>query len=344
LPKAKKIQADSPVSGASRRKCAQHTGIKIPGIYLGDKRGHLALSRFLAYHGGMQKIQQTLLRFWETYNGTMLDFARDIVTVIIIIAAGFIINRGAQRLIRKAADGKTLPGPIPRSFSLDGRVTSILALTLRYGIFVIVVIMILTVFEINTASLIAVLGAAGVAIGLALKDTLGNLAAGIVILVMGSYHRGEFIEFGSYMGTVRDINLFVTILETPDGIFVSAPNSSIWNTPLKNYTRNGRRRMDISVRIAYSDSLDDAFKTLGDIAAAESRFLADPAPQVLVQSLGESAVTIMIRAWVSFDDYWNVYWEQTRNIKIKIEEAGLHIPFPQRDLHIAGGPGPSGGF
>jgi small conductance mechanosensitive channel len=285
----------------------------------------------------MQRIQQTLLRFWDTYHGTVFDFTKDIVTVIVIIAAGFIINRGAQRLIKKAADGKNaFPGPIPRSFSLDERVTFILALAMRYGIFVIVVIMILTVFEINTASLIAVLGAAGVAVGLALKDTLGNLAAGIVILILGSYRRGEFIEFGSYMGTVRDINLFVTILETPDGIFVSAPNSSIWSTPLKNYTRNGRRRIDIAARIAYSDSLDNAFKVLGDIAAGESRFLSDPAPQILVQSLGESAVTIMIRAWVSFDDYWNVYWEQTRNIKIRIEEAGLHIPFPQRDLHFTG--------
>jgi small conductance mechanosensitive channel len=288
----------------------------------------------------MQQLQSAILRFWEAYNGTVVDLLKDIVTAAIIIIAGFMINRAAQQLIRKASEGKPLvSGGGPRNFSLDETVTSILSMVLRYGIFIIVVIMILTVFEINTASLIAVLGAAGVAIGLALKDTLGNLAAGIVILIMGSYRRGEFIEFDSYMGTVRDINLFVTILETPDGIFVSAPNSSVWNTPLKNYTRNGKRRMDISVRIAYSDSLDKACQVLAGIIAAEGRFLGDPAPQVLVQSLGESAVTIMIRAWVSFNDYWNVYWDQTRNIKTKIEEAGLHIPFPQRDLHITG-PGP----
>jgi small conductance mechanosensitive channel len=287
--------------------------------------------------GGMQKIQQNLLRFWEAYNGTFFEFAKDIFTALVIIIAGVVVNRAIQRLIRKAAGVKsTVPGGTPRSFALDETVTSILGMVLRYGIFLIVVIMILTIFEINTASLIAILGAAGVAIGLALKDTLGNLAAGIVILVLGSYHRGEFIEFAAYSGTVRDINLFVTILETPDGLLVSAPNSTIWSTPLKNYTRNGRRRMDVSVRIAYSDSLDTAFKVLGGVIAAESRFLKDPVPQVMVQSLGESAVTIMIRAWVSFDDYWNVYWDQMGNIKIRIEEAGLHIPFPQRDLHIGG--------
>jgi small conductance mechanosensitive channel len=287
--------------------------------------------------GGMQKIQQSLLQFWESYNGTFLEFAKDIFTAGVIIIAGVLVNRAIQRLLRKAAGAKnTAPGGTPRSFALDETVTSILALILRYGIFLIVVIMILTIFEINTASLIAILGAAGVAIGLALKDTLGNLAAGIVILVLGSYHRGEFIEFAAYSGTVRDINLFVTILETPDGLLVSAPNSTIWSTPLKNYSRNGRRRMDVPVRIAYSDSLDTAFKVLGEVIAAENRFLKDPVPQVLVQSLGESAVTVMIRAWVSFGDYWAVYWDQMRNVKIRIEEAGLHIPFPQQELHISG--------
>jgi small conductance mechanosensitive channel len=285
----------------------------------------------------MQKIQQSFVQFWGNYSGTVLEFAQNIITAIVIITAGLILNRAIQRLIKKAAGARR---GVPRALPLDETATSILAMVLRYGIFLIVVIMILTVFEINTASLIAVLGAAGVAIGLALKDTLGNLAAGIVILILGSYRRGEFVEFSSYSGTVRDINLFITILETPDGLFVSAPNSSIWNTPLKNYTRNGRRRMDIPVRIAYSDSLDAAFKVLGDVIAAEGRFLKEPLPQVLVQTLGESAVTVMIRAWVSFDDYWNVYWDQMRNVKIRIEEAGLHIPFPQRDLHIAAGTGP----
>jgi small conductance mechanosensitive channel len=284
----------------------------------------------------MQKMQQLLLQFWENYNGTVLEFIKDIVTALIIIALGLKLNRAVQRLIRKAAEGKNPPGAARRNPSVNEPVNSILSLILRYGIFVIVVIMILTVFEINTASLIAVLGAAGVAIGLALKDTLGNIAAGVVILMLGSYRRGEFVEIGSYLGTVQDINLFVTILETPDGVFVSVPNSGVWNNPVKNYTRNGRRRMDITVRISYSDSLDKAFKVLGDVAAGESRFLKEPAPQVLVQSLGESAVTLMIRAWVSADDYWDVYWGQARIVKTKIEEAGFRIPFPQRELHIAG--------
>jgi len=194
--------------------------------------------------------------------------------------------------------------------------------------------MILNTFGINTASLLAILGAAGIAVGLALKDTLGNIAAGIILLFLGTHRRGEYIEFDSYSGTVKEINLFTTILETPDGVYISAPNSSIWGTPLKNYSRNGKRRMDLSVSIAYSDSIDTAFRVLQETVAAENRFLKDPAPQVLVQSYGDSSVNLLIRAWAPLDAYWTIYWFQMRTLKEKIETAGLTIPFPQRDVHI----------
>jgi small conductance mechanosensitive channel len=194
--------------------------------------------------------------------------------------------------------------------------------------------MILNTFGINTASLLAVLGAAGVAVGLALKDTLANIAAGIILLLLGSYHREEYIEFGAYGGTVKEINLFTTILETPEGLFISAPNSSIWGVPLKNYTRNGKRRMELLVGISYSDSIDTAFRVMRDIAETETRFLRDPAPEVIVQSLEDSSVNIALRAWAPTGMYWSIYWDQIKNIKLKIEEAGLHIPFPQRDMHI----------
>ncbi|MDR3247346.1 MAG: mechanosensitive ion channel [Treponema sp.] len=278
-----------------------------------------------------------LLSFWETHSGAMFELIRDIIVSLIIIVAGHALNKLAQRLLNKAKKSNGI--------RVDDTVTSLLSLVVRYGIFIITVIMILTTFGINTTSLIAVLGAAGVAVGLALKDTLGNIAAGIIILFLGSFRRGEYIEFGAYSGTVRDINLFITILETPDGVYISAPNSSIWSTPLKNYSRNGKRRMDLSVGISYSDSLDTAFQVMGEIIAEETRFMQNPAPQVLVQSLGESSVNIVLRAWASSDVYWNIYWDQMRNIKSRIEAAGLHIPFPQRDLHIidtpANGNGPA---
>jgi small conductance mechanosensitive channel len=195
--------------------------------------------------------------------------------------------------------------------------------------------MVLNIFGVNTSSLLALLGAAGLAVGLALKDTLGNIAAGIILFFMGSFRIGEFIEFGSFMGTVKEINLFATILETPDGICISAPNSSIWGNPVKNYSRNGKRRMELAIRISYSDSLDTAFRVLGEIVSSETRFLKDPAPQIIVQSLQDSYVNLVIRAWTGNQHYWDTYWQKMREIKEKIEEAGLHIPFPQTDVHIA---------
>jgi len=248
-----------------------------------------------------------------------LQFAKHLITAILILVIGRILSKGAQRLIKRAASS---------GLQIDGTVTSLLRGIVRYGIFIVSVIMVLNVFGVNTASLLAVLGAAGVAIGLALKDTLGNIASGIIILFIGSYRKGDFIEFGSYMGTVQDITLFTTILETPDGIHISAPNSCIWGTPLRNYTRNGKRRMELSVGIAYSDSVDMAFQVMRDLIAAEPRLLKEPAPQVILQSLESSSVIITVRAWAATKDYWDIYWELNKTIKAKIESAGLHIPFP----------------
>jgi small conductance mechanosensitive channel len=268
---------------------------------------------------------ETILSLWEYHSDAILELARDIIVALIIAVAGNILTRVAIKLLNKAASS---------SSRIDDTVTSVLRMVVRYGIFIVCIIMILNAFGINTAGLLAVLGAAGIAVGLALKDTLGNIAAGIILLFLGSYRRGEYIEFDSYSGTVKEISLFTTILETPDGLYVSAPNSSIWGTPLKNYSRNGRRRMELSVGISYSDSIDTAFRVMRDIAESETRFLKDPAPQVLLQSLGDNSVNIALRAWAATDVYWNIYWDQMKNIKLKIEEAGLHIPFPQRDVHI----------
>jgi small conductance mechanosensitive channel len=272
-------------------------------------------------------MKNKLVELWELHTETIVTLAKNIVIAAVIVVAGILVFKALHKLINRAAAS---------GLHVDAAVTSLLRMVVRYGIIILCLIMVLNVFGVNTASLIAVLGAAGIAIGLALKDTLGNIAAGIILLFLGSYRRGEYIEFGAYSGTVKDIGLFTTILETPDGIFISAPNSSIWGVPLKNYTRNGKRRMELSVGIAYTDSIDAAFAVMQNIIAQETRFLAEPAPQVLLQSIKESSVIITIRAWASTSFYWDIYWEQMRSLKTKIEAAGLHVPFPQRDVHIVG--------
>jgi small conductance mechanosensitive channel len=273
-------------------------------------------------------MEQLIIDFWRDNSAAILSLAKNLVASAVILVLCTILSRGARKLIQKANSN------LPQS---DGTVIPLLQAVIRYGIIIICVIMILNVFGVSTTSLIAVLGAAGVAVGLALKDTLGNIASGIVLLILGSFRKGEYIEFGSFSGTVKEINMFTTILETPDGIYISAPNSSIWGSPLKNYSRNGKRRMELSVGIAYSDSVDAAFQVMQGIIEAETRFLKDPVPQIVLQSFDDSSVKITVRAWAANQDYWNIYWEMTKNIKAKIEEAGLHIPFPQRDIHIVQG-------
>jgi small conductance mechanosensitive channel len=276
---------------------------------------------------------QKWLDLWNLYRDDLFSFGRKLITALLIIAAGKIAAWVLKKLIHRAEQGP---------FQIDKTLITMLRAVTTYGVIIICAIMVLDAFGVNTNSLIAVLGAAGVAIGLALKDTLGNIAAGIVLLLQGSYHRGDWIEFGSIQGSVREIGLFTTILETGDGVYISAPNSSIWGTPLKNYTRNGKRRMDLSVSIAYTDSIETAFRVLRQIIAEETRFLPDPPPQIMVQSLGDSGVNLMIRAWAASNVYWGIYWDQMRNIKEQIEAAGLTIPFPQRDIHIIPAASPQG--
>jgi len=267
---------------------------------------------------------QEIFDIWNYHRGTVIEIGQEVIASAIVIIVGILISKGLNKLIRKAA-GTRLH---------NDTVSSILRNTVSYGIFIICVVMILNIFGFNTTSLIAVLGAAGLAVGLALKDTLGNIASGMILFFLGSYRIGEFIEFGPFSGTVKEISLFSTILETPDGIYISAPNSSIWGSPIKNYSRNGKRRMELAVRVSYSDSLETAFRVLGEITACEQRFLRDPAPQIIVQSMQDSSVNLVIRAWAENQHYWDVYWHQMRNLKEKIEGAGLHIPFPQTDVRI----------
>jgi small conductance mechanosensitive channel len=268
---------------------------------------------------------QNIADFWKTNSAFILPLAKNLAAAMVILVFGLSLSKGARKLVYKANSKRA---------QSDGMVLPLLQAVIHYGIIIICVIMILNIFGVSTASLIAILGAAGVAVGLALKDTLGNIASGIVILFLGTFRKGEYVEFGSFGGTVKEINLFTTILETPDGIYISAPNSCIWGSPLKNYSRNGKRRMELSVGIAFSDSVEAAFQVMQNIIGEETRFLKDPAPQVILQAIEDNSVRITVRAWASNQDYWDIYWEMIKTIKVKIEEAGLHIPFPQRDIHI----------
>ncbi len=262
--------------------------------------------------------------------GEMLATAGgNIVEALLIVICGFIIYTIIKKLILHG--GKRL-------LHVDETLLTLFKVMAKYAMIIVCLIMLLGVFGVNTTGLVALLGTAGVAIGLALKDTLGNIAAGIVLVLLKSFRKGDFIEFGEFAGTVTDLDLFTTHIETADGVVVSAPNSYIWTNPIKNYSKNERRRMDLVVGISYTDSIDTAYRVMREMVDAEPRFLKDPAPQITVQSLGNSSVNILLRAWAPADVYWDVYWKHIRLMKEKIEGAGLSIPFPQQDVHLISTP------
>lgn len=247
-----------------------------------------------------------------------------LMTLAIIILC-WLVTKVLKRSIRKANQ---------RIRNFDDLLVPVLSNIATFLVYSVGVVVILDIFGVNTNSLIALLGAAGIAVGLALKDTLQNFAAGIMLLILRPFKTGDFIECGSLAGTVKEVNVFTSVLETPDGLYIFAPNGSLWGGPVKNYSRNEKRRLDLIIGISYGDSIEKGISVLQTIIAEDPRLLDDPAPQVMVQSLADSSVNLQLRAWAHVSDYWNVYWDLNRVMKEKIEEAGLTIPFPQRDVYV----------
>ncbi len=270
-------------------------------------------------------MKELLITFWKNNSELVLNVVYDSFLAVLILFTSHFVAKFVSKGIDRA--NKQIK-------SLDPTLVPILCTTADYLIYGIGIVIILDIFGVNTTSIIALLGAAGLAIGFALKDTLANIAAGIMLLFLRPFSIDDYIESGSIAGKVKQIGLFTTILETPDGLFISSPNSELWSAPIKNFTRNGKRRMELVVGISYSDSINKGFEVLNSLVKEEPRILTDPEPQIMVRSLAESSVNLQLRAWAKVDDYWNVYWEISKKIKEQIEVAGLTIPFPQKDVHI----------
>ncbi|NIZ02607.1 mechanosensitive ion channel family protein [Thalassospira lucentensis] len=261
----------------------------------------------------------------EALKAFALGFGLDILGAIILLIVGWWVAGRAAALVRHALRNANF---------VDSTLKPLAASLVRYTILIFVLIAVLSNFGVQTASIIAVLGAAGLAIGLALQGTLSNIAAGVMILILRPLKLDEFVEAGSVSGTVVEITLFTTLLKTADGIFISVPNSQIWNSAIKNYSRNPTRRLDIKVGIAYNDDVDAALEFLKKLVESDPRVLKDPEPMSFVANLGESSVDLTARGWVATSEFWPTLFDLTRKSKTELEDAGFSIPFPQRDLLI----------
>ena len=189
-------------------------------------------------------------------------------------------------------------------------------------------------FGIQTASFVAVLGAAGFAIGFALQGSLGNFAAGVLILVLRPFKVGDYVDSAGVSGTVKEIQLFTTVLATPDNVKIMVPNGKIFGDIIKNVSAYDTRRIDLVVGIGYASSIQKAIEVVTNVINEDARILSDPAPQVAVSEMADSSVNLVVRPWVGSQDYWAVRFDLTRRLKETLDENGIEIPFPQRVVHM----------
>jgi small conductance mechanosensitive channel len=199
---------------------------------------------------------------------------------------------------------------------------------------VFVVIAALATAGVPTASAVAALGAAGLAIGLALQGSLGNFASGVLLLVFKPFRVGDFVEISGVSGTVQAIHVFNTVLNDPNNIRIIVPNGQVTGGNILNYTVNGTRRIDLTVSVSYDDDLKKARRVIESVLAAEPRILPSPAPVVAVSEMADSSMDFVVRPWVKTDDYWAVRFDLTENLKVKLEENGLTIPFTAQEIYI----------
>jgi small conductance mechanosensitive channel len=262
----------------------------------------------------------------------VLPWADNLVLALLIFILGRWIARLLVRLSRKLME-KAGVEPLLLHF-----VASILGWVLT----LFVIIAALDQLGVETNSLIALLGAAGLAVGLALKDTLQNFASGVLMILFKPFKVGDFIEAGGVAGVIEEIRMFSTIFRTGDNKEVTVPNGKIYQDTIVNYSARPTRRIDLVVGIDYDADLRLAKQTLLEIVQADERVLKDPAPVVAVSELGESSVNLILRPWVNSADYAAVQWDTLEKIKLGFDEKGIKIPFPQMHLHLSRSDDPPG--
>ena len=283
----------------------------------------------------MEGITERTTTLWDAVEPVLapltqlaVAFAFSVLGAIILMVAGYIVAGVAERWAYAA---------MGRVSGFDETLKRFFSKAVRYAVLVFVGVTVLAQFGVQTASIIAALGAAGLAIGLALQGTLQNIAAGIMILVLRPFRVGEFITAGSISGGVQEVGLFATELKTFDGIYVLVPNSQLWNTAVTNFSRNPTRSNDIVTGVGYGDDLDLALKVVRELVMEDPRVLADPPPNVFVSDLADSSVMITARYWTTSGDWFATKLYFRKAIKSALEENGISIPFPQREVRVLGG-------
>ena len=266
-----------------------------------------------------------LASWYSTNEKTLLLLTKSGFTALIVIAGAYFLSKFIRKAVFKGIFHIT---------KHDELVSRLLSNVAGYIVYLIALVMILDIFGVNTAGLVALVGATGIAIGLALKDTLSNVAAGVMLLFLKPFKKADYIEVAGSLGNVIDLGLFTTELETADGLYISLPNSNVWANPIKNYSRNPKRRVEIMVSISHKDSFEEALNLLKDLVQKETKLLKDPEPQYIVHTVADSTINLQLRVWCPTADYWDVYWHLQKTVRATIKEHGFSAPHQQRDIHV----------
>ncbi|WP_188014831.1 small-conductance mechanosensitive channel MscS [Vibrio harveyi] len=262
---------------------------------------------------------------WLNNNSDLLiQYGVNIISALLILFIGNIIVKAVANSVSKVLEKK----------KMDKAVVEFVNGLVRYLLFVIVLIAALGRVGVQTASVVAVIGAAGLAVGLALQGSLSNFAAGVLIVAFRPFKSGDYVEIGGVAGSVEAIQIFQTVLKTPDNKMVVVPNSSVIGGAITNYSRHATRRVDLVIGVSYSADLKQTKQVIRDVLEKDERILKDPSIQIGVLALADSSVNFVVRPWCKTADYWDVYFDSTQAIKEALDEAGIEIPFPQMDVHL----------
>jgi len=256
----------------------------------------------------------------------LAQYGLKVIAALIILLIGRWLAKFISRLIERALV----------KAHVDKTLAKFVKNLSHIGLLIFVVIAAVASLGVETTQLAVVVGAAGLAIGLALQGSLANFASGFLMIVFRPFKVGDFIEAAGVKGTVKEIQIFNTIINTPDNIRAIIPNAQITGGNVLNYTVNGTRRVDLVVGISYEDDLKKAKQVIEEVLAGDDRVLKEPNPTVAVSELGDSSVNLVVRPWVKSTDYWDAYFDVTAKVKLALDANGITIPYPQRDVHIKG--------
>lgn len=259
----------------------------------------------------------------DTIVGIATRYGLNVLGAVAVLIVGRIVAGWARKHVRKAATRA----------EFDQTIVSFLSNLAYYGVIIFAVIAALKKFGVETASLVAVMGVAGFAVGFALQGSLSNFAAGVMLLMFRPFRIGDYIDAAGVIGKVSEMKLFTTILYSPDNVKIIVPNSQLFGDTIKNITAEDTRRVDMVVGIGYGSDIPKAMKIMQDLLEKDERVLAEPAPQIAVSELADSSVNFVVRPWCATGDYWTLKFDFLQNVKTAFDAQGIEIPFPQMVVH-----------